>query len=55
MGSGALAGEVVWVLPNQAHPFGNSGSRPLCQIDIHLSRSFNSALLEDRKREEGNG
>jgi mannose-6-phosphate isomerase-like protein (cupin superfamily) len=51
---GDRAGETVAGLPNQTHAFVNSGSGPLCQIDIHVSRSFSTAVVEDRKG-EGNG
>ena len=44
----ARAGDIVVVLPNQAHSFVNSGSGPLRQIDIHLSPSFSTEWLEDR-------
>jgi mannose-6-phosphate isomerase-like protein (cupin superfamily) len=44
-------GDVVIVLPNQAHSFVNSGNGPLRQIDIHLSPSFSTEWLEDRDEE----
>jgi quercetin dioxygenase-like cupin family protein len=51
----ARAGDIVVVLPNQAHSFVNSGSGPLRQIDIHLSPSFSTEWLEDRDEERGDG
>jgi quercetin dioxygenase-like cupin family protein len=51
----AGAGDIVVVLPNQAHSFVNSGSGPLRQIDIHLSPSFSTEWLEDRDGEGGDG
>jgi hypothetical protein len=54
-GVGARAGEIVVLLPNETHAFVAPGSVPLCQIESHVSRSFNTAGLEDRKGEEGNG
>jgi hypothetical protein len=51
VGVGAGAGEIVVVPPNRPHAFVS----PLCQIDSHVSRSLNSAWLEGRKGEEGNG
>ena len=47
----AREGDIVIVLPNQAHSFVNSGRGPLRQIDIHLSPSFSTEWLEGRKPE----
>jgi quercetin dioxygenase-like cupin family protein len=47
----ARAGDIVVVLPNQAHAFVNSGGGPLRQIDIHLSASFSTEWLEDRDKQ----
>ena len=47
----ARDGDIVIVLPNQAHAFVNSGSGPLRQIDIHLSASFSTEWLEEREDE----
>ena len=51
----ARAGDVVVVLPNQAHSFVNSSSGPLRQIDIHVSPSFATEWLGDRDQEQGDG
>src|SRR6266508_3057609 len=51
----ARGGDIVVVLPTQAHSFVNSDSGPLRQIDIHLSPSSSTEWLEDRDEEEGNG
>jgi hypothetical protein len=45
----------VVLLPNETHAFVTPGSGPLCQIESHVSRSFNTAGLEDQKGEDGNG
>jgi quercetin dioxygenase-like cupin family protein len=44
----ARPGDIVVVLPNQAHSFLNSGRGPLRQIDIHLSPNFSTEWLDDR-------
>ena len=49
----ARAGDIVVVLPNQAHSFVNSGTGHLRQIDIHVSPSFTTEWLEDRGEQPG--
>ena len=41
----AGAGEVLIVPPDTPHAFTNTGQAPLRQIDIHLSRSFQTEWL----------
>jgi len=39
------AGDILVAHAGQAHSFVNSGTGPLCQIDIHLSPSFSTEWL----------
>jgi len=41
----AVAGQVVVALPGEAHKFVNSGDGPLRQVDIHVSRAFDTEWL----------
>ncbi len=41
------AGQVVIAPPNVPHKFTSSGTRPLRQVDIHLSKQFITEWLED--------
>jgi mannose-6-phosphate isomerase-like protein (cupin superfamily) len=43
----AGAGEVLIVPAHTPHAFTNTGDGPLRQIDIHLSRAFQTEWLED--------
>ena len=42
----ARAGDILVARPNEPHSFVNSGTGPLRQVDIHLSRSFSTEWLD---------
>ena len=43
----AHAGQVIVVLAETPHKFINTGSRPLRQVDIHVSKEFITNWLEE--------
>jgi quercetin dioxygenase-like cupin family protein len=47
----STAGDILIAHANQAHAFVNSGTGPLRQIDIHLSPTFKTQWLQERRRD----